>query len=109
MKPAVLRPRAKQDLSDRAIYDTIEAGERVGHAFLEAAVGALAPIERMPGIGSSSVATLCNLPGLRAWGVKGFPVRWFYFERDEELDIVRMLGERQDVAANLATEPPQAV
>jgi toxin ParE1/3/4 len=29
---------------------------------------------------------------------------WFYFERDDHLDVVRMLGERQDVAALLGGE-----
>ena len=108
MKPAVLRPRAKQDLSDGAVYYTIDGGERLGQAFLDAAVAALESIQRMPGIGSPSLAMQSNIPGLRAWGVKGFPVRWFYFERDSSLDVVRLLGDRQDAGAILDAEPPPA-
>jgi toxin ParE1/3/4 len=33
--------------------------------------------------------------------VKDFPVRWFYFERLEFVDVVRLLGERPDIAAIL--------
>lgn len=29
---------------------------------------------------------------------------WFYFERDGHLDVVRLLGERQDIATILAHE-----
>lgn len=108
MKTAVLRPRAKQDLSDGAVYYAVEAGERLGLAFLDAAVAALPSIERMPGIGSPSQTGPINISGLRAWGVKDFPARWFYFERDSFLDVVRLLGDRQDTAAILAGEPPSA-
>lgn len=29
-------------------------------------------------------------------------ILWFYFERYDHLDVVRMLGERQDIASILA-------
>jgi hypothetical protein len=29
---------------------------------------------------------------------------WFCFERDDHVDVVRLLGERQDIAAILAEE-----
>jgi hypothetical protein len=31
---------------------------------------------------------------------------WFYIERDDHLDILRLLGERQDVLAILDNEGP---
>jgi len=45
-----------------------------------------------------------GVPGLRAWRVAKFPLLWFYLERSEHLDVVRLLGERQDVAAILGAE-----
>jgi toxin ParE1/3/4 len=30
-----------------------------------------------------------------------FPVLWIYFHRDDHLDVVRLLGERQDIATIL--------
>jgi toxin ParE1/3/4 len=31
--------------------------------------------------------------------VEKFPLLWWYFERGDQLDLVRQLGERQDLAA----------
>ena len=47
------------------------------------------------------LASRLAIPGLRTWQVKNFPLPWFYFERDDHLDVVRLQGERQDVAAIL--------
>lgn len=40
----------------------------------------------------------------REWQVAKFPLLWFYFERGDHLDVVRLLGERQDIAAILGAE-----
>lgn len=101
MKPARLRPRAKQDLSDTAIYYAEQGGSALGSRFLQAATTALEPLRRMPGIGSPRLAQECGIPGLRVWGVRGWPVAWLYVERDDFLDVLRLLGERQDIAAIL--------
>ena len=34
----------------------------------------------------------------------GSPLLWCYFERADHLDVVRLLGERQDIAAILSDE-----
>jgi hypothetical protein len=33
-----------------------------------------------------------------------FPLLWCYFERGDQLDVVRLLGERQDIIAILGDE-----
>ena len=35
---------------------------------------------------------------------QSFPLLWCYFERGDHLDVVRLLGERQDIAAILGDE-----
>ena len=105
MKPALLRLSAKQDLSDAAVYYAERGGEALGEDLMAQALLALARIESMPGIGSPGSGQLIGLPGLRAWRLKVFPMRWFYFERDTHLDVVRLLADRQDIAAILADEP----
>ena len=45
-----------------------------------------------------------GIPGLRTWRVSKLPLLWFYFERYDHLDVVRLLGERQDIAAILGGE-----
>lgn len=102
MKPARLRSQAKVDLSDVTFYYALEGGALLGEDCLGLALGALDLLATQPGMGSLRWAQPAEQPPLRAWRVKRFPVLWFYFERSDHLDIVRLLGERQDIAAILA-------
>ena len=104
MKPAVLRPQALRDQQGEARYYRGEAGTRVAVRLVKATNAALDQIELEPGIGSPVLGSRLGIPGLRTWQVKKFPLLWFYFERDDHLDVVRLLGERQDVAAILGAE-----
>ena len=104
MKPAKLRPLAEDDLVDGARHDAREGGVALGERMFDAALAALKPIQRMPAIGSPRLGLLCDIPGLRSWRVKGFPMQWLYFEAEDHLDVVRLLGDRQDIAAILTAE-----
>lgn len=66
---------------------------------------ALDRIERNPGIGSPVLGDALDIADLRTWKVTKFPLLWCYFERDDHLDVVRLLGERQDIAAIFVSEP----
>ncbi len=54
---------------------------------------ALKTVEAMPSIGSPRLGLLIAQPALRSWALEHF---------DDHLDVVRLLGERQDIAAILA-------
>jgi toxin ParE1/3/4 len=101
LKPAHLRPRAEADLVEVARYYAQEGGLDLGERVLDAALGALEPIQRMPSMGSPRLGQLCDIPGLRSWRVTGFPMQWLYFEASNRLDVVRLLGDRQDILAIL--------
>jgi toxin ParE1/3/4 len=105
VKPAWLRPQAEADLIAATEYYASEGGAALGGKLFDSAIAALATIEHTPSIGSPRLGELCEIPGLRSWGVTGLPQRWFYFERAERLDIVRLLGERPDIAAILSKDP----
>jgi toxin ParE1/3/4 len=77
-------------------------GRLLAEKFFDEARLALETVETMPSIGSPRLGLLIAQPSLRSWALEHFPVRWFYFERDDHLDVVRLLGERQDIAAILA-------
>ena len=66
-----------------------------------AARKAIDQLERNPGIGSPRIGELLDIPSLRSWRLSGFPLAWFYFERDDHLDFTRLLGERQDISSIL--------
>ena len=104
MKPAKLRPLAEEDLVDAARHYAHEGGVALGERMFDAALAALKPIQRMPAMGSPRLGQLCEIPGLRSWRVKGFPMRWLYFEAEDHLDVVRLLGDRQDIAAILTAQ-----
>ena len=97
MKRAHLRPGALADRKDAARYYRREAGPQVAENMVAAAKKALDHLERNPGAGSPRIGQTLEVPGLRSWRLSGFPLIWFYFERADCLDVVRLLGERQDV------------
>ena len=47
---------------------------------------------------------MLGIPGLRTWRVGQFPLVWCYFEREDHLDVVRLLGDRQDIIAILGMD-----
>ena len=106
MKPARLRPQAKRDrLAEIRHYRDV-AGTRVAETLLLATDHALDLLERQTSMGSPALGQRLGVPTLRSWRVTGFPLMWFYIERDDHLDILRLLGERQDVLAILDNEGP---
>jgi toxin ParE1/3/4 len=99
---AHLRPRAEDDLVEKTLHYRRSGGEALGERFFNAALAAVRFVERNPGTGSPLEGTVCDIPGLRSWPVKGFPMRWYYFFDAEHLDMVRLLANAQDLEAALA-------
>ena len=97
MKPAVLRPQALRDQQGEVRYYRKEGGTRLAVKVAKATNEALDQVELEPGMGSPRLGKLLGIPGLRTWRVGKFPLLWFYFERGDHLDVVRLLGERQDI------------
>lgn len=83
---------------------TEEGGTRGAVRLANATNTALDQIELDPGSGSPTLGKLLDTPGLRTWRVAKFPLTWCYFEREGHLDVVRLLGERQEIAAILGDE-----
>ena len=102
MTSARLRPQARVDLVEQTRYYRSEGGDDLGGRFFDAAISALDAIGRMPGAGSPRLGELCDIPGLRARRVTGFPCGWFYFVAADHIDVVRLLADAQDLPANLA-------
>ena len=101
MKRAHLRPQALADRKDAARYYRLEASTHIAEEMVAATRKALDQIGANTGIGSPRIGQELGIPGLRSWRVSGFPLTWFYFEREDCLDVVRLLGERQDILSIL--------
>ncbi len=104
MKLAVLRPQALRDQQCEVRYYRVEGGTRVAVKVAKATNTALDQIELDPGIGSPTLGKRLGIPGLRTWRVAKFPLLWCYFERADDLDVIRLLGERRDIEAILGDE-----
>jgi toxin ParE1/3/4 len=104
LKPAILRPQAFRDQKAEARYYRDKAGARTAVRFVNATNAALDQIELEPGIGSPALGSRLEIPDLRTWQLKKFPLLWFYLEREDHLDVLRLLGERQDIGAILGAE-----
>jgi toxin ParE1/3/4 len=104
LKPAVLRPQARLDQEGEVRYYRKQAGTKVALQLVRKTNAALDQLELDPGIGSPAIGRLVGVAGLRTWRVGKFPLLWFYFERADHLDVVRLLGERQNIAAIVVAE-----
>ena len=104
MKPAVLRPQALRDQQGEVRHYRREGGARIAVRVAKATDVALDQIELDRGIGSPTLGKLLGIPGLRTWRVTKFPLLWCCFERSDHLDVVRLLGERQDFVSILGDE-----
>jgi toxin ParE1/3/4 len=98
----VLRPQARRDRQVEVRYYRKEAGSEIAVRLVAATNAALDQIELDPSIGSPLLGAVPGIPDLRTWQVTKFPLLWFHFERADHLDVVRLFGEHQDIAAILA-------
>ena len=104
MKRAHLRPQAEADLLEATRHYATEGSVELAERMFDAAIAALEPIQRMPAMGSPRLGQLCDIPGLRSWRVADFPMQWLYFEAEDHLDVVRLLGDRLDIVAILSAD-----
>ena len=66
---------------------------------VDAIESGLRTLQRQPAIGAPTLGQELGITNLRTWEVSGFPLLLVYFEHQRNLDVVRILGERQDIAA----------
>ena len=82
-----------------------EAGEPVALRFVDTIEKAFRHIARHPESGSPRYALELELPGIRCWPVKQFPYLIFYVERDDHIDVWRILHGQRDIPGWLLDEP----
>jgi len=98
-QPVVPRLRAKRDIEAAVDHYLREAGGETALAFIDAVEQAFVQIGRHPGIGSLRYAYELDLPGLRCWPLRRHPYLIFYVERDDYVDVWRLLHGASDVPA----------
>jgi len=96
VKPCLLRPQAAQDRRDEVRFYRKEAGANGALKRLDALEEALRLLALNPAIESPAMGQTLALPGLRTGRINGFPPSYWYFEREAQLDIARLVSHRQD-------------
>jgi len=95
-KPYVLRPQAREDRRSEVRYYRQEAGTAVADKLVKAMAKALQDLERNPSIGSPTLGRLLGIAELRTWRLQGFPLTFWYIERADHIEVIRLVGQRQD-------------
>lgn len=103
-KRIVIKPKASFDIDDHYAYLELNNPD-AALKFFDATRETFAQLARMPGIGSLSEVKNPRLPELRKWSVKGFrKYLIFYHEREEYIEIIRILYAGQDIDKILESE-----
>jgi len=98
-KPIIRRGQADRDrdVQEAVDYYLSEAGEQIALAFVDALERAYRHIGRHPASGSLRYAHELDLPDLRCWPTKRYPYLVFYAERDDHIDVWRVLHGERDI------------
>ena len=98
-KPVIPRELASRDVDEAIDHYLGEGAFKAALDFVEALEKAYTHIARQPASGSPRYAHELNLPGLRFWPLTRFPYLVFYFERDDCVDVWRVLHGQRDIPA----------
>ncbi|MDR1227902.1 MAG: type II toxin-antitoxin system RelE/ParE family toxin [Azoarcus sp.] len=98
-KPVIPRALAKQDVEETVGYYLSVEAEQAALGFIDALEQAYTHIGRHPATGASRYAHELDLPGLRSWSLKRYPHIVFYVERDDHVDVWRVLHGARDLPA----------
>ena len=98
-KPVIPRELASRDVDVAIDHYLGESAGRAALGFIDALEQAYAHIGRYPATGSPRYAHELNLPGLRFWTLTRYPHMVFYIERDDHIDVWRVLHGQHDIPA----------
>ena len=104
-KRVVLRGRARHDIDEAIDHHLTVATSTPGLAFIDALEDTFRQVADHLASGSPRYADELSLPGLRSSVVKDSPYLVFYVEREEDINVWRVLHAARDIPAWLR-EPP---
>lgn len=105
VKPIVPRSEANRDVDEAIGHYLSESAEQAALGFIDALEQAYAHIARHPATGSPRYAHELNIPGLRSWSLTRYPYLVFFIEREDHIDVWRVLHGQRDIPAWLDAEP----
>jgi toxin ParE1/3/4 len=103
-KPIVPRELANSDVDEAIEYYLSEGAEQAALGFIDALEKAYTHIGRYRDAGSNRYAHELNLPGVRYCSLKRYPHLVFYVEREDHVDVWRILHGQRDIPAWLSAD-----
>jgi toxin ParE1/3/4 len=98
-KPLLPRELARRDVEAAVDHYLREAGADVALGFVEALRAAYRMIADHPAAGSPRYSHELAIPGLRGLVLRRYPYLVFYVERDDHIDVWRVLHAHRDIPA----------
>jgi toxin ParE1/3/4 len=98
-KPVRPREAARRDVEAAVDHYAREAGTDVAIGFIDALQVAYRFIGDHPAAGSPRHANELGFPGLRSRILRRYPYLVFYVERDDHIDVWRVLQAHRDIPA----------
>ena len=98
-KLVIPRELALWDMDQAINHYLTEGAKSAALGFIDELEKAYAHISAQAASGSPRYAHELNLPGLRFWRLTRYPYLVFYFERDDTVDVWRVLHEQRDIPA----------
>jgi toxin ParE1/3/4 len=96
-KPVVPRSEANLDVDEVIDHYLSESAEQAALGFIDALEKVYTHIARHPATGSQRYAHALNIPGLRFWPLTRYPYLVFFIERDDHVDVWRVLHGHRDI------------
>jgi toxin ParE1/3/4 len=100
-KRVVPRELARRDVEAAIDFYIREAGPGVALGFIDALQSAYRTIAEHPSAGSPRYAHELTIPGLRSRALKNYPYLVFYVDRNDHIDIWRVLHSRRDIPTRM--------
>lgn len=98
-RSVVPRETAERDAQEAIAHYFDEGGAELALRFIDTLERAYLHESKHPASGSLRYARERDLDGLRFWPVKHFPYLIFYMERDDHVDVWRVLHGKRDIPA----------
>jgi toxin ParE1/3/4 len=102
VKPIIQRALAQADIVRAFDHYLFEATADVARALVLEIEASLRSIAQFPGAGSPRYAAPLSIDNLRFVIVERFPYLVFYIDRDDRIEVLRVLHQHRDMPAILS-------
>ncbi len=104
-KRVAVRQAAARDIDEALGHYLQEGGAPLAARFVAALEEAYRHIRRFPATGALRYAAELGITGLRFWPLNKFPYLVFYVEREDQVDVLKVLHAQRDIPAWLIDGP----